>query len=98
MTTQMFTSDRLASSSGSQSGLRSSQTMMSTRDEFNQSLQLLEKARNLYQAPQQEKFQDLQADADSLLQQLQSLKQQRSGSVEETTDVQDCCDTESEAR
>jgi hypothetical protein len=98
MTTQMFTSDRLVSSSTSQSGLRSNQAMMNVRDEFNQSLQLLEKARNLYQAPQQEKFQHLQADADSLLQQLQSLKQQRSGSVDETANIEDCCDTESEAR
>ncbi|BAS54530.1 MULTISPECIES: hypothetical protein [Leptolyngbya] len=37
----------------------------------------LEKLKLLYGADQQEKLQDLQAEADSLLKQLQALKQQR---------------------
>jgi hypothetical protein len=94
----MFTSDRLISSSVSQSVLRNAQTTRKSRDESSNSLQLLEKARNLYQEPQQEKFQDLQADADSLLQQLQSLKQQRLGSIEELAEAQDFCEIEPEAR
>jgi hypothetical protein len=38
---------------------------------------LLTMAKSLYQADHQTKFFDLQADAETLLQQLQSLKQQR---------------------
>jgi hypothetical protein len=41
---------------------------------------LLTMAKSLYQADHQVKFFDLQADAETLLQQLQSLKQQRSES------------------
>jgi hypothetical protein len=41
------------------------------------SIPALEKSKLLYGADQQEKLQDLQAEADSLLQKLQAIKQQR---------------------
>lgn len=42
---------------------------------------LIERMKSLYQADQQAKFLNLQAEVDSLLEQLQILKQQREGSV-----------------
>lgn len=87
MTSQMMiTSDRVVSSSNSQTV--SSQTVLRGFQESNDSsiasnssLRLLEKARTFYQEPQQEKFLNLQAETESLLLRLQLLKQQRMDSI-----------------
>lgn len=82
MTTQMLTSELPISSSGSQSALqRVSGTVEAKLEDT--SLQSLQKAKLVYQAAQQEKFLHLQAEADTLLRQLQLLKQQRMESADQ---------------
>lgn len=46
---------------------------------------VMEMMKSLYQADQQAKFLNLQAEVDSLLEQLQTIKQQRQATAEQTT-------------
>lgn len=82
MTSQMMIrSDRVVSSSNSQTTLHGFQESNDFSIASNSSLRLLEKARAFYQEPQQEKFLNLQAETESLLLRLQLLKQQKMDTV-----------------
>ncbi len=72
-----MTSDLLSSASGSQAKQQEPQKDSRQADVKDSGSRLLEAMKSVYQADQQAKFLDLHAEADSLLRQLQSLKQQR---------------------
>lgn len=60
-----------------------SQTALNVSKTSTGSTRVMEMMKSVYQAEQQAKFLHLQAEVDSLLQQLQTLKQQRQASADE---------------
>lgn len=73
-------STRLSSLIDSPRSVGNSQAMRTSRAAVTENPRLLALMKSLYQADQQVKYLHLQAEVESLLQQLQILKQQRQGS------------------